>query len=101
MSNFCKRGFVEISKYSSKTDEYETLYTIRKFISPDISVYLSADSSSLDDILLNADTSSNVNGLNIELDLIDDFNYFGDSYGISVALSSSLVAVGCPFFIIL
>lgn len=99
MNNFCKRGFVEISKYSPITDEYETLHTIRKFLPLDVAgSFLLVDSSSLDTIILNADTSSNVNGLNLELDVIDNFYYFGDSYGISVALSSSLVVIGCPFF---
>jgi hypothetical protein len=100
MNDYCLRGFVDISKYSSTTDEYETLFAIKKYVPlSDFNSFLLVDSSSLDTIILNADTSSNVNGLNFELD-IDDNNlyYYGDSYGISVALSSSLIVIGCPFY---
>ena len=97
MSDYCKRGFVDISKYSSVTDGYETLFTIKKFVPNDVS-FLLVDSSSLDTIILNADTSSNVNGLNLEVDLNNNLYYYGDSYGISVALSASIVVIGCPFF---
>ena len=99
MSDYCKRGFVDISRYSSITDEYETQFAIKKYVPlSDFNTFLLVDSSSLDTIILNADTSSNVNGLNFELDLTDNLYYYGDSYGVSVALSSSIVVVGCPFF---
>ena len=97
MNDYCLRGFVDISKYSSTTDEYETLFAIKKYVS-DFNSFLLADSSSLDTIILNADTSSNVNGLNFELDINNNLYYYGDAYGISVALSSSLIAIGCPFY---
>ena len=99
MSDYCQRGFVDISKYSSITDEYETQFAIKKYVPlSDFNTFLLVDSSSLDTIILNADTSSNVNGLNFELDLTDNLYYYGDSYGVSVALSSSIVVIGCPFF---
>ena len=94
MSDYCKRGFVDISRYSSITDEYETQFAIKKYVPlSDLNTFLLVDSSSLDTIILNADTSSNVNGLNFELDLTDNLYYYGDSYGVSVALSSSIVVV--------
>jgi len=99
MNDYCLRGFVDISKYSSTTDKYETLFAIKKYVPlSDFNSFLLVDSSSLDTIILNADTSSNVNGLNFELDIVDNINYYGDSYGISVALSSSLIVIGCPFY---
>lgn len=98
-SSYVGTGSVFIYQYSLTTDNYEYLNKLKKSYSYTNDLLLASDTSSLNETLINADTSSVVNGLNIILDT-PDFSLIpvADGYGISVSISSSILVVGCPYF---
>lgn len=98
-SNFIGSGSIFVYKYNVNTDEFEYLNLIKKYYKPTGFFVLAADTSSLNETYLNADTSSTANGLNIELNYnTNSFYPISDGYGISTALSSSILVVGCPYY---
>ena len=91
------KGSVELFKYSITTDSYHPNFIFYKYID-NFLVVLAVSTSSLDETYLNADTSSYVDGLNIELGNAGDPIFHDDSYGVSVDVSSSIVVIGNPYY---
>ena len=98
-SSYVGTGSVFLYQYSLNNDNYVYLNKLKKSYSYSGELLLSADTSSLNETLLNIDTSSVVNGLNIILDSPGySLTPVADGYGISVSISSSTLVVGCPYF---
>ena len=91
------KGSVELFKYSITTDSYYPNFIFYKYLS-DFLIVLAASTSSINETYLNADTSSYVDGINIELDNADKPIFHDDSYGVSVDVSSSIVVIGNPYY---
>jgi hypothetical protein len=92
-------GSVYVYKYSSEYDSYQYLKNIKKTYSFNDNSILAVDTSSAIETFLNADTSSNANGLNLLIDFDSaSIIKLSDGFGTSVSLSGSILAIGCPYF---
>ncbi len=92
-------GSVYIHKYSNEYDNYQYLKTLKKTYTFNDNTILGVDTSSAIETFLNADTSSNANGLNLLIDFDSaSIIKISDGFGSSVALSGSILAIGCPYF---
>lgn len=93
-SIYTPTGSIEILQYNTETDSYDHRFTIKKQIDPNSIIDLLSTEASDE---LHTNSSSLLNDLGIMLETSNTIINRLDSYGVSVCLSGSILAVGNPY----